>query len=142
MILGDGFARLELTVAEVQAPVAGATAGGDIRISVAVRFAAFAGAVSVWIDQDVWAGFIRQLQLLEQTRSGEALLESMTPGELRLRFHSLDRAGHMGVEGELLRYAYRQTEGGRPVRLQFPTLEFDPGVLASFVMELVSARAE
>jgi hypothetical protein len=75
---------------------------------------------------------------LEQTRRGEALLESMTPGELRLRFHSLDSASHIGVEGELVRFVYRDAERHRPVRLQFPTLEFDPGMLASFVTELTA----
>jgi hypothetical protein len=138
MTLGDGFSRLELSVIEVQPPVPGATPGGDVCLSVAVRFDAFAGAASAWIDRDAWAEFVAQLQRLEQARRGEAILESITPGELRLRFHSLDLAGHMGVEGELVRFRYHRGGSGA-VRLQFPTVEFDPGMLASLVAELRSA---
>jgi hypothetical protein len=138
VILVDGFSRLELTIVEVQPPIDGYTEGGDVRVSAALRFDAFTGAISAWIHRDDWSAFISQLRLLEQTRRGEALLESMAPRELRLRFHSLDMAGHMGVEGELVRFA----EGHRRLSLQFPTLEFDPGTLASLLSELETARGE
>ena len=138
MIIVAGFSRLELTVVEVQPPIHGCTEGGDVCVSAALRFDEFTGAINAWIHRDDWSGFISQLRLLEQTRRGEALLESMTPGELRLRFHSLDMAGHLGVEGELVRFA----EGHRRLSLQFPTLEFDPGMLAELVSELATARRE
>jgi hypothetical protein len=52
MVLGDGFARLEFAVVEVQPPVLGGTAGGDVCISVAVRFDSFAGAINAWIRRE------------------------------------------------------------------------------------------
>jgi hypothetical protein len=104
-----------------------------------VRLEAFAGAVEAWIDRDSWATFCKQLIALEQTRQGKAILESMSPGELRLCVRSLDRLGHMGIEGELTHYIYG--EGARQpqsLSLQFGTMEFDPMLLSKVVAELAT----
>jgi len=143
MVLASADGRLEITVLEVQPPVPAASAGGDIQVGVTIRVGAFAGAVSTWIDGDVWAAFVEELQQLERTRQGEANLHSMSPDdELRLRFHSLDRAGHMGVEGSLIQNVYPIGKGPRPVRLQFGAFEFDAGLLANFVIEMAAACGE
>jgi hypothetical protein len=80
---------------------------------------------------------MKQLRELDASRRGEATLQSISPGELRLRISSLDRAGHLGIEGEMLRYFY----GSRAQRLEvlsvkFGCIEFDPGLLPRLVAVL------
>jgi hypothetical protein len=142
MVLGDSSAHIELKAVEVQTAVPGCTAGGDVRVVARMRLAAFAGAIETWIKRDAWATFRTQLEALERIRQGEAILESMSPGELRLRIRTLDRLGHMGVEGEFLHYFYGS--GARQpqvVRLQWGALEFDPTLLPRLVAELAVVQS-
>lgn len=122
--------------------MSGASGGGLGRrgrlVVVRARVHNFSGAVDAWVLREAWADFLGQLVRLERDRAGEAVLESMSPGELRLRLFALDRAGHMGVEGELLVY---YTAGHRPQvgSLTFDAVEFDPTALPTLVRELTAA---
>ena len=138
--LGDDSSHVEVAVAEVQ-PVAPGTPGGDVRLILRVQRGAFAGAVDVWIDRDGWAQFLDQLVALERNRAGEATLRSVSPGELVLTVRALDRAGHMGVEGEMTQYSYATGPELQTNHLRFATIEFDPTLLPPLIDELKSGTS-
>ena len=135
MRIGDDFSFVDIAVAEVQ-PAAAATPGGDVLVRVHVRRSAFAGAVDAWIDRDAWAKFLAQLVALERARTGEATLRGVSPGELVLRFRVIDRAGHMGVDGEMLQYGYSRESQLQTTQLRFATIDFDPTLLPPLIEEL------
>ena len=62
-------------------------------------------------------------------------MESVSPGELRLRVFALDRAGHMGVEGELTSFCSSAHRPGS-THLKFGAIEIDPTALPVLVREL------
>ena len=136
MILGTDADHVALTVVEVQAAVPGATPGGDVRLQVRVRCQSFAGAGDAWISEENWTTFCQQLDALDRARQGDATLESISPGELRLRVQSIDRAGHMGIEGELTHYSYRPGPELHALHLRFGVVEFDPTMLPRLLTEL------
>ncbi|WP_425493874.1 WapI family immunity protein [Lysobacter gummosus] len=80
---------------------------GDVRVHVAVVLGEFCGAYdSIWLERPVLAKFVEDLRGLELTRAGEATLQSMSPGELTLKFRSRDNLGHIVVEVLLQRFQY------------------------------------
>ena len=100
----------------------------DIPLAVRVRFGAFAAAVEAWVERAEWLGFVHDLVLLEEHRQGEAMLASMSPGNLTLVVRSLDSAGHMGVEGVV-----GTRKGDADVSLRFGVLEFPPSQLVELM---------
>lgn len=142
MILGADPQLFEMSVAEVERGVPGIHAGGDVLVFVRARLRSFSGAADAWVLREAWRDFLNHLRRLERDRAGEAVLESMSPGELRVRVFALDRAGHMGVEGKLTSY---QAAAHRPevTTLEFGAIEIDPTALPAFVRELeIAAPAE
>ena len=135
MILGSDPQQFELSVAEVERGAPGVYAGGDVLVVVRVRLRDFSGAVDAWVLRESWGNFLSQLRRLERDRTGEATLESMSPRELHLRVFALDRAGHMGVEGELRSY-YSAAHRPEVTTLKFGAIEIDPTALPAFVREL------
>ena len=131
MILQGEQSSVEIAVAHVEEPVPGASAGGDVLVIARVRCLGFTGETDAWVPRPAWQAFVRALVELERRRQGEAVLEGVSPGELRLRFHAVDRAGHLAVEG---------TIGVRGVanelRLDFSPIPFDPTQLPALVAEL------
>jgi hypothetical protein len=80
---------------------------GDLRLHVGVAFSSFQGEYDeVWVEAAAFQTYLSELQALEERREGSATLKSMSPDELLLRIHSTDRAGHMGVRGQLGRWCY------------------------------------
>jgi hypothetical protein len=116
---GD-FLELERFGAEVDA--------SDIRLVVRVRFHAFAAEIEAWVLRAAWLVFPQELAVLERRRQGEAKLQGMSPDELSIVVRSIDRAGHMGVEGIVgaLRHNYSAS-------LRLAALAFDPSQLPAFV---------
>lgn len=55
----------------------------------------------VWIELDKMYPFLDALVSLDAARKGEAVLESMSPGELSLRIFPLDSRGHLGLDIKL-----------------------------------------
>lgn len=134
MVLGDSQAAVELAVAEVEPAVPPFSRGGDVLVVARVRCLGFAGETDAWIVRPAWDAFARDLVELERRRHGEAVVESISPGELRLRVFATDRAGHMAVEG------YVAVRGVRhELRLEFSPIAFDPTQLPGLVAELTSA---
>ena len=57
----------------------------------------FSGHKDTWVEGI--SDFSRGLLALEKARTGEAVLKSVSPGELELKVRAVDRKGHMAVEG-------------------------------------------
>ncbi|MEZ4222584.1 MAG: hypothetical protein R3B13_16710 [Polyangiaceae bacterium] len=111
---------------------------GDVQVTVRVHHGTFSGETEAWIAQQSWFSFAQDLTKLEKLRQGEARLESMSPHEVALVFRSLDRAGHVGVEGTIGRQAF---DGN--VTLSFTVFAFDPAQLVplAHAARVVSAEA-
>lgn len=138
MILGTGAEQLELTVLDVERDVARIAAGGDVLVAVRARVRDFSGAVEAWVLRDAWAHFLGQLARLEAARTGEAVLESVSPGELRLRLFAVDRAGHMAAEGEIAA-VYTAVGRSRRTGMSFAPIAVDPTALPTLLRELQRA---
>jgi hypothetical protein len=132
-MLTDGMARVEVAVTEVAAPVPPHSACGDVRLYLRLTCEGFAGTGSSWIAHDVWHRFLQQLKRLDDRRDGEAVVESISPDELRLRIRVTDRAGHVAVDGQV------RTRSLRDLRWQFSEIQFDPTLLPPLLGELRSA---
>jgi hypothetical protein len=106
---------------------------GDVYITVRVLSSGFSGENELWVDSKSVRHFCRSLVELEKTRRGSAELESISPGELKLKVSSLDRAGHMGIEG---RTGYLVQKGNfsayHSVEFGF---EFDPSQLLKAIRD-------
>lgn len=72
---------------------------GDAYITIAVRSAGFEGRNDLWVTGAALRGFCKALIALEDSRKGEAKLESTLPGELGLRVSSVSSGGHVAVAG-------------------------------------------
>ena len=133
MMLTDGVAQVEVAVTEVAMPIPPHSAGGDIRLHLRLICEGFAGTGSSWIAHDVWQRFLQQLKRLDDRRDSEAVVESMSPDELRLRIRVTDRAGHVAVDGQV------RTRSIRDLRWQFGAIQFDPTLLPPLLGELRGA---
>src|ERR1019366_3986422 len=71
----------------------------DVLLLVRVQFHGFSAEIDTWVLRAAWLGFTQDLGVLEERRQGEAKLTGMSPDELSIAIRSIDRAGHMGVEG-------------------------------------------
>lgn len=105
----------------------------DLLVVVDVRCRGFSGHIDTWILREAWTGFCNQLELLEERHQGEATVESISPREFRLTIRSIDRAGHMAIEGLI---GYRGPDG--ETLLTFSPMSFDPSILPEL---LAKARA-
>jgi hypothetical protein len=105
-------------------------AADDILVLVDIRCRGFTGRIDTWLLRQAWVCFCDQLERLEQSRQGEATVESISPQELRLVVRSIDHAGHMGAEGLV---GYRGFMG--ETLLSFSVMQFDPSSLPNLVRE-------
>lgn len=86
----------------------------------------------VWVGDTDLESFIKELIALDKSRIGEASIESMSPGEMKLLFKSTDNAGHISV---LLQYGKKSIHIDYSYDLQ---IEFQvdptslPGVISGF----------
>lgn len=72
---------------------------GDAYITIRLNSNGYAGQNDLWVSRESFHNFCHNLVNLEHKRKGEAILESMSPGELFLQILSIDSLGHMGVRG-------------------------------------------
>lgn len=130
MILGDNRNQVDISIAEVEAPTP-VSSGGDVRLTVRVRYGDFAGVADAWVLLEVWEAFLDSLRALEKARQGEARVRGISPGELALRVFSTDRAGHLAIEGEV-----GTLHVGREAFLRFAPIAFDPSLLPRLLSDL------
>lgn len=103
----------------------------DLPLSINLQFKGFcANTKVVWIARQQWSPFLKDLEGIEKTRQGLASVEAMSPEELLLRFRSIDRAGHMAVDG------FVGVQGLHSAKLTFSKMEFDPTELPRVLREL------
>jgi hypothetical protein len=102
----------------------------DIHLLVRVQFHGFSGEIETWVLRAAWLGFAQDLGALEERRQGEAKLEGTSPDELSLVIRSIDRAGHMGVEGTVGARGHNYNAS-----LRVAVLAFDPSQLRALVHE-------
>ncbi|MAQ17478.1 MAG: hypothetical protein CMN30_22120 [Sandaracinus sp.] len=106
----------------------GKEADADLRLEVTARVDGFQGFVDTWVPTEAWNDFSEALAQLEAARQGEAILESLTPGELALAIRSVDPAGHVAVSGRLSR-----DDGTTVLSMSFGPCALDPSLLPQLV---------
>ncbi len=133
----DNFVELDL----VQEEGATLPSRGDAYVTLRVSSAGFSGHNDLWVFSQSLSSFCLSLVSLERDRRGEAVLESISPGELSLRIRSVDRAGHMAIEGKT-GYPVQREHGLIEHSVQFG-FEFDPSQLLKAVkVDWVKRNAE
>ncbi len=73
---------------------------GDAYITISLSSNGYSGHNDLWVSSESLCCFCRDLIDLEKKRKGEALLESISPGELYQQIFSIDSLGHLGVRGK------------------------------------------
>jgi len=106
MLIKDENASLNLSVENVT-PL-GVQGAGDfaLRSVVTMRVgknttSEFTASVHSWIEIEKYREFLRRLEVLEASRQGSAEIESMSPGEFRIRFYMENSRGGIAAEGEV-----------------------------------------
>ena len=79
---------------------------GDAHAQITVHSHGFSGSNSCWVQADVIQGFFDALITLKKNGLGEALLTSISPGELELKVFSMKPLGHVSIYGTLTRLIY------------------------------------
>lgn len=135
MLVGDNDSFVEVLL--VERTPGGLPGAGDLRLHVRVAFSTFRGEYDgVWVEASDFRTFLSELQTLEERRQGQATLASMSPDELLLQVHSTDRAGHMGVTGQLGRWCHAGSGGMSwcqvPFDFALPCPSLLPQILAEF----------
>jgi hypothetical protein len=100
---------------------------GDAYITITLSSHGYAGQNDLWVSFESLCNFCRDIIKLEVTRKGEAILESLSPGELYLQIFSIDSLGHMGVRGNTGFRVFKGTDLF-PHSVTFG-FEFDPSQL-------------
>lgn len=73
---------------------------GDALIGVVISSNGYKGQNQVWVLQKELVSFSKEVMELEKSRKGEAILKSISPGELLLKIYAYDNVGHLAVEGQ------------------------------------------
>ena len=75
--------------------------GSDILLTVSVSSDGYSANDTFWVLKEMWYDFIKELEMLERERQGQALLKSIVPDELKLRLYSTNHAGHIAIEVDM-----------------------------------------
>lgn len=95
----------------------------------------FSADAVAWVTGEALVSFCTELLDFEKTKSGEATLMGMAPGEFELRVYQAGRTGRLAVEVFIARRQQRQE-----ARITFP---FDPAQLTpAAAVDWVRAHAE
>ncbi|WP_444912237.1 WapI family immunity protein [Microbulbifer sp. PAAF003] len=73
----------------------------DCNLLVSFRTGEKTYSQEVWVDGTEFKCFLNELEILNHKLSGKAELASETPGELLIKFTSVDSLGHMALHFEL-----------------------------------------
>lgn len=92
---GDNFIELEVSLEEDDS----LPSKGDIYVIISLNSNSFSGKNDLWVMAKDFQSFCAALIKLEKERKGEATLTSISPGELELKFQSIDSLGHLAVSG-------------------------------------------
>jgi hypothetical protein len=131
------FVEIDLAIQET----ADLPSKGDAYLTIRVSAAGFTGHNDLWVLAPAFRCFCHALIVLERDRRGEAVLESISPDELRLVVRSVDSRGHMLIEGSS---GYEvQRENSRLWHSVDFGFEFDPSqLLRAASVDWVKRNAE
>ena len=133
-ILEDGPTRLELRC--LAPPPDEETT--DLLVAVQLQRPHFvAQNMRVWIAASVRDRFASDMSALESARRGEALLESMSPQDLRCCLKVYDHGGHVELRGHV-GDALVDRDYAEIARVPF-RIEIDPSALPDLVRDLTTA---
>lgn len=94
-------------IVELERNPEGTPCAGDVNITVALSLQAFSGSYDgIWLELPEMERFIAELEILDEKRSGNANISSMSPNEFTLEIRSSDSLGHMEIETQLHRHQY------------------------------------
>jgi len=79
---------------------------GDARLSLRVQSHGYIGSATAWVEREQLKQFSEALSRLEKSLQGEAVLSSMSPGELSLKLLSVSSRGHVAIEGSIGRHVH------------------------------------
>jgi hypothetical protein len=126
MILQGDDATLEIVLGELVP--AGRPDAGDLRLMARLTSGEFTGCNdSAWVSASMWQSFLTELRRVEEQRSGEARVLSMSPSDFALRIFVRDRAGHVAAEGHVGKDLMWST-GAHAAHIPF-RMELDPSTL-------------
>lgn len=83
-----------------------------------------------WISDADVETFISQLDNLDKTRKGKAILTSMSPGEFELSFKSIDNLGHITVGLIFSKQDRVNNDYSYEIKVEFQT---DPTILPDVI---------
>jgi hypothetical protein len=113
----------------------------SLELRVTVQLRGFSAGCEAWVEALAVADFATALEALDETRSGEALLQGEDPEDLELKVSSLDRVGHLLVEFKVARLGI-VGDRGRPISTRLTGgFELDPGLLPGLVAGVRGLRA-
>lgn len=79
----------------------------SVCVAITVQNGDFRGSnKDVWIELDLLKKFIDNLKILEKTRRGSALLNSMSPEEFEIKIETYDLSGHMILNYKISQYTH------------------------------------
>lgn len=79
----------------------------DVNVRVALSLQEFCGSYDgIWLELSEIERFISDLEVLDESRNGSAMVSSMSPKEFTLKIRSSDSLGHMEIEAQLHRHQY------------------------------------
>ena len=111
-------------------------ADNDILLSVTVKVKGYSAADQAWVVASSFHQFLNELQKLDLTRKGRAVLEGASSDDLGLEFFSTDTAGHMAVKGHV---GWDSSERHlQQLRFGF---DFEPDMLPKLVREFENLRS-
>lgn len=99
MTLGQPGNRIAIELAERMPD--GLPRAGDFQIAVSAETRCFVGSGLAWLDADGYAAFVDAFAGLVNSRTGEAILRGMSPGDFELVFRAVDTIGHVTMSGRL-----------------------------------------
>jgi hypothetical protein len=137
--LAGDKARLQLRLLGLAKDQRGVPA--DPHLAVAATSGSFSGSnPSVHVSRTDWDAFLRDLERLEASRTGEATVTSMSPGALELRIAAVDRLGHLAVVGQISDHVLGRGHQRVTSRIAFE-IELDPAALPALLSSLRSLLA-
>jgi len=87
----------------------------------------------IWISEEDIDTFILGLENLDETRDGQAELNSMSPEELRLLFKAIDNMGHLAVELKIRKEDRISKDYSYDINIEF---QVDPTILPYVIKDL------
>ena len=133
MLLGDPGGTHVIMAVAPETYTEGQT-GPDVWVTVEAHVGAFSARLTTTVVRRDWDVFLEASSRLEETRRGEAILESVIEAELRVRIFATGSAGHVAIDGEL----HRRDVRGEPA-FRFVGVEFEPDRLSALLQELRDA---